>query len=274
MIAVARLDHDGAAECLQGLHRFLRARDDHPVRDRDARAGQQLLGQHLVGGDVHAESGGLLGQRGADQPPVTAVAQAQHAQPADTADRDAAAAGRGGDSRGADAEPFGRHEAGEASEIGIEFGFPFRDNFLDRADGDPQQLRGHRRVRWLILWALHHHVVAAVGASPHGAAQVHIPPGQPGQLERGMLGDVAEVGAPGHRAGEPAGTAGRAVVLGEAGQQRDQPAGESRVAGRLLAGQLVESSRATATGLVVKMFGPLRWRRSISRTSAPLGCWS
>ena len=178
----------------------------------------------LSDGDVHADRGGLLGQRGADQPPVAAVAQAQHAQAADTADRDAAAAGRGGDSRGADAEALGLHQAGDASEIGIEFGIPFRNNFLDRADGDPEQLRGHRRVRRLILRALHHDVVAAVGARPHGAAQVHVPAGQPGQLERDMLGDVAEVGAPGHRVGEPARVAGRAVVLGEAGQQGGQPA--------------------------------------------------
>ena len=100
--------------------------------------------------------------------------------------------------------------------------------------------RGHGGVVGLVLRALGHHVVAAVGTRPHGAPEVHLAAGQAGQLQHHVLGDVAEVGAPGQRLEEPAWPPGRAVVLAQAGQRQRQPLGEAREVGGLAAGQLVE----------------------------------
>ncbi len=249
VISVPRLYHNPPAEEFQCLGGFPGAGHDDRVGYRYPGAGQQLLGQHLVGRDVHADRGGLVGQRRADQAPVAPVAKPQHAQAADAPDRDPASAGRGGDRRCAHAEAVPLHHAGDIGEGSAKVRLPSRKDVTDGADRGQQQCLRHRRIRGLVPRALHHHVVAAVGARPHGAAQVHIPPGQPGQLERDMLGDVAEVGAAGHRADEPAGAAGRAMVICEPGQYCGQLLGEARTAGCLLPGQLVELESRDSDGL-------------------------
>ena len=240
VVAVARLDHERAAEPVQRLRGVGRAPGHDAIGHRDARAAQQLLGQHLVGRDVDPDHRGLLGQRGAHQPAVAAVAEAQHAQLADPADRYPPAAGRGRERGRAHAEAFPLHDPGDPSQLDRQVGVAFKKNVLDRGYGELQQVGGHRGLRGLVLRALGHHVVAAVRPRPHGPAQVHVAAGQAGQLQRHVLGDVAEVGAPGHRLQKPAGAPGRAVVLGQPGQGRGQPAGEARAVGGLPAGQLLE----------------------------------
>jgi hypothetical protein len=113
VIACARLDHHRAAEGGNGRGRFLRTPGDQPPGHRDAGVGQQPLGEHLVGGDVHADHRGLPGQRGAHELAVPAVPEPQHAQAAEPADRDPAAAGRGGEGRGAHPEMLPFHHRGD-----------------------------------------------------------------------------------------------------------------------------------------------------------------
>ncbi len=111
---------------------------------------------------------------------------------------------------------------------------------MNRRHRDLDQLGRNLGLGGLVLRTLHHEVVTSVSACPHRPAEVHIPAGQARQLQRHMLGDVAEVGPARHRFGEAAGATGRAVVIGETGQGRGQPPGEARVVGGLPARQLVE----------------------------------
>src|SRR5262249_60530486 len=70
VVATSRLDHDGTAELVGRPDRLDLGPGHHPLGHRDAGPRHQLLGQHLVASDVHADRRGLLGHRSADEPPV------------------------------------------------------------------------------------------------------------------------------------------------------------------------------------------------------------
>src|SRR5258707_1303622 len=90
--AVARLDDHGPAELLEACDGLPGAPGHDSLGYRDAGVGQQPLGQHLVGGDVHPDHRGLLGERRVHQPAVAAVTEPEQAQVADPPDRDSPAA--------------------------------------------------------------------------------------------------------------------------------------------------------------------------------------
>jgi hypothetical protein len=238
--SVSRLDHYWSAEQLEQPGRLPRAARDRSGGHRDAGLGQQPLGEHLVGGDVHPDGRGQVGQRRAHQPPVPAVAEPEHAAAADPTDRDAAPAGGAGYRGRTHAEALAFHHPAHPGQAGRQRRHPPRQQVADGGDGGLQQLSRYDGVGRLIGRALQHDVIPAVSAGPERPAQVHIAAGPGGQLERHVLGDMTEVGTAGHRREESARPPGRAVMVSQAGQRRGQPVSEARVVGRLPAGQGAE----------------------------------
>ena len=253
VVAVQRLDDDRVADPVgrrdRGLHRAHRL----AARHRQPRRREQLGGEVLVAGDVDRERAGPRGHGGPDALGVDALAELHQGVLVEADPRDVAADRLLDDRRGRRAE---RHPLGPAQEhvqlLGEVEALLRPDQVVDQAD---RQLSGGQADP-LVAVGVDHVVDAAAALDLPGLAPAQVVAGLLLQLQRDVLGDVAEPGALVHPLEEAAGHAARAGVPGQARQQLLQ-AGREPVQG--VGGVVLEAAEVeheVDRGLVGPQVGP------------------
>ena len=230
VVAVERLDDAREAEPSRDRDGTLLGVDDVGARDRQPGRVEQLVGQALVRRHVDADRRGQRGHRRPDPLLVDAVTELDERVAVEADERDVAA------DRLVDERLRGRPErlalgqADEPLELGREVEedgrVVRRHEVVDQRDRHPAGLETDR-----LLAVLEDAVVLAGLAGRAGLAVAHVRAGEVLELERDVLGDVADPGALAQAGDEPAATAERAGVVLERRQQRDQRVVEVRDAG-------------------------------------------
>ena len=220
----------GIAEPLGRRDRAFLGVDDLGARDRQPGRVEQPVGQALVRGDVDPDGRGQRGHRRPDPLLVDAVAELDERMPVEPDERDVAADRLVDERLGRRPEGLPLGEPDEPlhlrREVEEDVGVVGGDEVVDQRDRHPAGLEPDRLLAVL--------VDAVVLARPTGRprlAVTDVGPGQVLELERDVLGDVADpcpLAQPGDEAAAPPERAG--VVL-ERRQQRDQRVGEVRAAG-------------------------------------------
>ncbi len=227
VVAVERLDHARVAEPLGRRDRAVLGVDDVGPRDRQAGRVEQPVGQALVRGDVDADGRRQRGHRRPDPLLVDAVPELDERVPVEADERDVAADRlvderlRGRPERLALGQPDEPLELGREVEEDVRV--VRRDEVVDQRDRHPAGLEPDG-----LLAVLEDAVVLADLAGAAGLAVADVGAGEVLELERDVLGDVADPRALAQPGDEPAATAERAGVVLEGRQQRDQRVGEVR----------------------------------------------
>ena len=224
VVAVQRLDHHGVADAVRrrdrGLHRphRLAARHGQPGR------GEQLGREVLVTGDVHGEGAGPRGHGGPDALGVHALAELDQGVLVQPDPRDVAADRLLEDRRGRRSEghPLGPPQE-EVQLLGEVEALLRLHQVVEQADG---QLAGGEADP-LVGVGVDDVVDPAAALDLTGLAPAQVVAGLLLQLQRDVLGDVAEPGALVQPVDEAAGDPARAGVPGQPRQQLEQPVGEA-----------------------------------------------
>ncbi len=206
VVAVERLDHDREAEPVRDGDRAVLGVDDVGARDRQAGAVEQPVGQALVGRDVDADGARLRGHRGPDALLVDAVPELDQRVPVEADERDVAADRLVDEGLRRRPERLALGEADEPLELGREVEedrrIVRRDEVVDEGDRHPAGLEADG-----LLAVLVDAVVLAELAGGPGLAVADVGAGEVLELERDVLGDVADprpVAEPGDEPAAPA----------------------------------------------------------------------
>ena len=229
VVAVERLDHDRIADALGSLDRTLgRA---HHLRARHGQPGraEQLVGEALVRREVDRDGRSARGHRRADALLVDALAQLDQARLVEADERDVARHGLVDQRLGGRPKGLALGQADEPRQLigEVELDLVRGDEVVEQRDGDAARLAAD-----FLLAVLIDDVITPRRPGAARLAQARLGAGQALQLERDMLGDVAQprsVTQPGDETAAPAQRAGVAV---ERGQQLDECLVETRECGR------------------------------------------
>ncbi len=184
-------------------------------RDRQAGRVQQPVGQALVRGDVHADRRRLRRHRGPDPLLVDAVPELDERVAIEPDERDVAADRLIDEGLGGRPERLALGQPDEPLQLGRELErerrVVRRDEVIDERDRHPARFEADR-----LLAILEDAVVLAVLARGPGLAVADVRAGEVLELERDMLGDVADPRPLSKPADEPAAPTERAGVILEA----------------------------------------------------------
>ena len=247
VIAVQRLDHHRPAQPPRLAHRVLGVAHHRAARHRQPRLVEQLLGQVLLPRRLHRQVRGAPGDAGPDPllpPPVAQLHQAVVVQPHDG---DVAPLRLRHQRLGARPEALAPHQpaqlldrrgdvelpGGEAPPVlalvvqPVEPFDPlevFRQQALHQFQRQPPGVEADR----LLLVGVHHVVDAGLALHRARLAALHLRPGEPLELDRDVLRNVAEPGAVAQPPREPARLLVAAAMILQRRQQRQQPLRELR----------------------------------------------
>ena len=222
VVAVQRLEHHGIADPAGHPDRVVGAADHLGGRHRQAGGGQQPVGQLLVGGDVDRQRGRQRRHGGPDPSLVDAVAQLHQRARIQPLPRDVAGDRlvQDGLGRRAERDPLARPQVvvvlGREVEIVVDDGVP-RHQVIDQPDREPAGQGAHRLVE-----IAEDDVVDAVLAGGAGLAAGDLMTGGAFDLQGDVLDHVSGPGALDQPLDEPAVSAAGALVVVQAGEQRQE----------------------------------------------------
>ncbi len=223
MVAVQRLDRHRVADGGGRSGRLLLVADHLGARHRHAGRRQQLVGQLLVGRDVDAQRAGLAGHGGADALLVDAVAQLHQRLLVQADGRDVAQGGLVQDGLGRRAERRALGQQDQLLELDAEVEVRLR---RDQVVDQPHRQAPGRQAHALLAERVDDVVLPRL-AGAAGLAAADLGAGLALQLQRDVLGHVAQPGALAQAPGEAAGAARAAGVAADLRQHVQQPLDEA-----------------------------------------------
>nr|GEU28221.1 hypothetical protein [Tanacetum cinerariifolium] len=219
LVGVQRFDGDRHADAARGALRLLDVGHQASARHGHARFGQQGLGQLLVAGDVGGHQRRVAGDGSLQALLPAAPAQLEQVRFLRQAQGRNAAAGGGVDhGAGAGADGAARGMVGQLGQRLVQI-----ERLVVGQRGHQFHRQAERFLRHLLeLIAAHHAVATRFAVDGRGTAEAHGGAGQRLQFQRDVFHHAGHVGAHAQALHKTARLAGRGVVLGEAGHQRQQ----------------------------------------------------